>query len=119
MKTGPTNQNLRNLIEELKKKSSEQNVKIWKRVAEDLEKSTRNRRVVNLHRINKNTKENETIVVPGKVLGSGLLDHKLTISAYQFSNSAIEKIKKVGATIVPLNEITNESPKGKKIKIIG
>ena len=117
--TGPTNPLLRELIEDLKKKSIEQKVNLWKRIALDLEKSTRRRRIVNLSKINHYTKENDTIIVPGKVLGSGMLDHKLTISAYQFSDSAKEKISQVGAKIVPLSELLKESPKGKSIRIIG
>lgn len=118
-RTGPTNHLLRNMIDELKKRSSEQNVNIWKRVALDLEKPSRQRRVVNLSRINRYTKENETIIVPGKVLGSGSLNRKLTISAYQFSDSAKEKIVKVGGSIVPLLELSKEKPDGKRIRIIG
>ena len=118
-RTGPTNPLLKGLIEELKKKSIEQKVNIWNKVASDLEKPTRNRRVVNLSKINNHTRENETIVVPGKVLGAGILDHKLTISAYQFSNGAKEKIAKAGAKIIPLNELIQETPKGKSIRIVG
>ena len=118
-RTGPTNQLLRNLVNELKKRSSEQNVNIWKRIALDLEKSSRQRRIVNLSRIDRYAKENDVIVVPGKVLGSGNLNHKLTISAYQFSDSAKKKIAKIGANIVPLLELSKEKPDGKKIRIIG
>jgi len=118
-RTGPTNPVLRNLINELKKKSIDQNVNLWKRVALDLEKPARKRRIVNLSRINRHTKENEVIIVPGKVLGSGSLDHKLTISAFQFSDDAKEKIIKSGAKIVPLQELSNENPKAKRIRIIG
>lgn len=118
-RTGPTNPLLSELIQELKKKSKEQNVKLWKRIALDLERPTRNRRIVNLSNINRHTKENEVIVVPGKVLGSGALDHKLTISAFQFSESAKSKIIENGSKIIPLNELSSEDPKGKKIRIIG
>jgi len=117
--TGPTNPLLKGLIEDLKSKSVEQKVALWKKIASDLEKSSRRRRIVNLSKINHYTKENETIIVPGKVLGSGILDHKVTISAYQFSDSAKEKIAKAGAKMIPLNELIKESPKGKRIKIIG
>ncbi|MCH8329219.1 MAG: 50S ribosomal protein L18e, partial [Nanoarchaeota archaeon] len=99
-RTGPTNPLLQELIGELKKRSNEQSVNLWKRVALDLEKPTRQRRVINLSRISRYTKENETIIVPGKVLGSGTLNQKLTISAYQFSEQAKDKIEKVGAKIV-------------------
>jgi large subunit ribosomal protein L18e len=118
-RTGPTNPVLKKLINELKKASLDQDAKIWKRVALDLEKPSRDRRVVNLSRINMHAKEDETIVVPGKVLGSGFLDHKITISAFKFSEGALEKISKIGAKAVPLAELIKESPKGKKIRIIG
>jgi len=118
-RTGPTNPILQDLIHELKKRGSQQSVSLWKRVASDLEKPTRQRRVVNLSRISRHTKENEVIIVPGKVLGAGDLEHKLTISAFQFSDGAKEKIEKVGAKIVPLLELSKENPSGKKIRIIG
>ncbi len=117
--TGATNPILLGLIEDLKKKSVEQKVNIWNKVATDLQRPTRKRRLVNLSKINSYSKENETILVPGKVLGSGILDHKVTISAYQFSDGAKEKLQKVGAKIIPLNELIKESPKGKGIRIIG
>ena len=118
-RTKPTNPILQKLIQELKKRSSEQSVNLWKRVALDLEKPTRQRRVVNLSRINRHTKENEIIVVPGKVLGSGILNHKLTIAAYQFSDGAKEKLEKSGASVLSLLELSKEKPDGKRIRIIG
>ena len=104
---------------ELKKNGREQNANIWDRVADDLEKPTRQRRVVNLSSLSRHTKENEIIVVPGKVLGAGDLQHKITISAFQFSGGAKEKIEKVGAKIVPLLELSKTNPSGKGIRIIG
>lgn len=118
-RTGPTNPVLVSLITELKKKSSEQSVNLWRRIAIDLEKPTRQRRAVNLSRINNYTEENDFVVVPGKVLGSGILEHKLTISAYQFSEQAKDKLQKIGAKIIPLAELCREKPDGKKIRIIG
>jgi large subunit ribosomal protein L18e len=115
----PTNPLLQNLIHELKKRSNEQSVNLWKRVALDLEKPTRQRRVVNLSRINRYTEENEVIVVPGKVLGTGSLNHKLTIAAFQYSDGAKEKLEKSKSTVVSLLELSKESPSGKKIRIIG
>ncbi|MDP6600043.1 MAG: 50S ribosomal protein L18e [Candidatus Woesearchaeota archaeon] len=118
-RTGPTNPLLEKLIEELKKRSNEQSVNLWKRIALDLERPTRKRRVVNLSRINRHTKEDETIIVPGKILGTGMLNHKLTISAYQFSEQAKDKIEKANAKIIPLLELSKDKPDGKKIRIIG
>ena len=110
---------LSGLITELKKRSTEQSVSLWKRIALDLEKPSRQRRVVNLSRINRYTDENDIIIVPGKVLGSGDLNHKLTISAYQFSEQAKDKLEKAGAKIMTLFDLSKEKPNGKKIKIVG
>ena len=118
-RTGPSNPILLGLIMELKKRSSSHASGIWRRVADDLGKPTRQRRVVNLSSISRFTKENEIIVVPGKVLGAGSLDHAVTISAFQFSDVAKEKIEKVGARIIPLLELSKENPSGKGIRIIG
>jgi len=117
--TGPSNVILLSLVAELKKRSHDQKVNIWKRIANDLEKPTRKRRVVNLSRINRYTKENEIIIVPGKILGAGILEHKLTISAFQFSDGAKEKIEKAGSKIIPLLELSKDNPTGKGVRIIG
>jgi len=118
-RTGPTNPVLQSLIIELKKRSSEQSVNLWKRIASDLEKPSRQRRAVNLARINRYTDENDIIIVPGKVLGSGNLNHKLTISAYQFSGQAKDKLEKIGAKMITLLDLSKEKPNGKNIKIVG
>ena len=50
----------------------------------------------NLDIINKESKDGEIIVVPGKVLSIGELDKKIKIVALNFSKSAKEKILKSG-----------------------
>lgn len=116
---GTTNQNLKSLVSGLKKQSYDQEAKIWKRVASDLEKPTRNRRVVNLSRLNRFTKEKETIVVPGKVLGSGSMSHSIVIAAFAFSESAREQIEKANGKCMSIHELAKQNPKGKDIKILG
>jgi len=110
-----TNEQLQGLIRELKK----QDAPIWKRVASDLSKPTRNRRVVNLSKINRFSKENEAVLVPGKVLGTGELDHKVTVAAYTFSQQALEKIQKSNGKVYSLYEFMKLNPKGSKTRILG
>ena len=117
-RTGPTNPILKDLIQELRKKANEHSVNIWKRLADDLEKPSRQRRIVNLYKINKSSKENEIVVIPGKVLSVGDLDHSVTIAAFTFSGSAVNKINKVGKAI-SINKLIEEDPKGKRIRILG
>ena len=87
---------------------------IWKSVAWDLLK---NPREVNLNKINRYTKDGDVVIVPGKVLGYGELNHKVTVVAYSFSKSAIEKINKNGKAIDIL-EFAKEG-KTRGVKIIG
>ena len=118
-RTGPTNPELQGLICELRKRSIEQDANLWSRIAYDLEKPTRQRRVVNLSKISRYSKENDVIVIPGKVLGAGQLDHKITISAFQFSDGAKEKIEEAGGKVVGLLDLSKNSPKGKTIRVLG
>ncbi|MBW2997859.1 50S ribosomal protein L18e [Candidatus Woesearchaeota archaeon] len=118
-RTGPTNPHLVNLIADLKKKAIQDSSKLWKRLATDLERPTRNKRIVNLSRINRFTRDNETIVVPGKVLGSGMISHKVTIAAFAFSDGAVEKLKKQNCSIMSISELMQKSPKTSEIRIIG
>jgi len=117
-RTGPSNEYLRNLINDLKDLSRKENVKIWKRIADDLNKPTRQRREVNLRKINLHCKDNESIIVPGKVLSDGELKKKVTVAAWNFSAKAKEEINKVGKTMT-IRQLMKDNPKGKKVRIIG
>ena len=118
-RTGPTNLHLRSLIANLRKKAIQDSSPLWKRLASDLERPTRNRRIVNLSRINRFTKDNDTIVVPGKVLGSGIINHKVTVAAFAFSDGALEKLKKQNCSIMSISELMQKNPKTSEIRIIG
>jgi len=110
--TNSTNIHLTNLVSDLKKS----NEKIWKRIAKDLSKPARHRRTVNISKINKNSKDNETIVVPGKVLSLGELDHKVTVAALSFSETAKRKINAKGKTMT-IRELMKAN--ASKIRILG
>ncbi len=113
-----TNHYLIDLIKTLKKKSTEQKVRIWKAIATELERPRRIRRVVNLERINRVCKDNETIIVPGKVLASGNLNKKLIVAAFTFSQSALNKINEKGKAI-SIEELIKINPRGSKVRIVG
>ncbi len=113
-----SNTQLANLIQEMKKCASSENSKLWKRIATDLEKPTRQRKAINLGKINLLTNENEVVVVPGKVLGSGELDHKVTIAALNISGSAVEKLKKSNGTYFDLEQYVKNNPKGKNVRVL-
>ncbi|MEM1896053.1 MAG: 50S ribosomal protein L18e [Nanopusillaceae archaeon] len=117
-RTGPTNINLRKLIHTLRKVGRENNARIWIYVSELLSKPTRQRIEVNLGKIDKLTKEGDVVIVPGKVLGYGKLTKRITVSAWKFSESALEKIKNINAEAISIEELIRINPKGSNVKII-
>src|SRR3989338_8799469 len=117
--TQTTNVHMKYLIEELKKHASVNKIDLWKRVATDLEGSGRNRAEVNLSRLNRVTNPNEIIVVPGKVLGSGTLGHKVTVAAWNFSGGARRGIEAAKGECLSIIDLLKKDPKGKNIRIIG
>jgi len=112
------NAELKQLISELKKLSIDSNVKIWKRIAEDLERPARQKRVINIYKLSKYSKNDETIIIPGKVLGTGDLNHKINVAAFTFSDEAKKKISEKGVTMT-LQELMKKNPQGKNVRIMG
>ncbi|MEM4704879.1 MAG: 50S ribosomal protein L18e [Candidatus Bathyarchaeia archaeon] len=119
MKTKATNPELLELIQFLQKKSKENNAEIWQDIAERLAKSRRRRIAVNLSRLNRYTQKNETVVVPGKVLSAGQLNHPVTVAAFAFSEKAKEKINSSKGKCLSFPDLIKKNPKGANIKIIG
>ena len=108
----------RNLVRLLRKKAKENNSNIWRRVAELLEKPKRDRVAVNLSRINRYTVKDDVVVVPGKTLSAGVLNHPVTVAAFSFSKKAKEKIERAGGKCLKIEELLSQNPKGSNVKII-
>ncbi|MFH0752654.1 MAG: 50S ribosomal protein L18e [archaeon] len=117
-RTGPTNIQLKKLIVDLRKLSAVQKVKLWKVISEELNRPTRIRREVSIGNIDKYSKTNETVIVPGKVLSNGELSHKVTVAALNFSKQAKEKINASGKTM-SIQELMKANPKAQKVRILG
>lgn len=111
--TGPSNYYNRKLIRELWKTKR----RIWKKVSKKLSGPRRERIEANLYRINKKTKENDVIVVPGKVLGIGEIDHKITIACLVCSKKARKKIETSGSKLLSIEELFEQNPEGKDVKV--
>ncbi len=107
------------LIEDLKKASKENKTEIWRSIARELSRSRKNRREVNIRRLNRYTSNNETAIVPGKLLGDGNLDHRVDVAAFKLTKGAKEKIEKSGGNTMSIQDLIKKNPKGSKIKIIG
>jgi large subunit ribosomal protein L18e len=109
-------QNRLGLIEFLKKEGSKQ--PIWARLAVDLSKSRKNRSEVNLDKINTFTKPKDTVVVAGKVLANGELDHEVIIACFKASEGAKEKIEAAKGSLITIKELAEKNPKGSRVIIL-
>ena len=107
------------LIRQLQSAASENSSKIWAKVAEELSRVRKNRRQVNVHRIDKHTGSGDIVVVPGKVLGDGVLKHKVDVAAFRFTDGAKKKIAEAGGKTMTISELLKNNPKGSKIKLMG
>lgn len=119
MRRGQKNDRIEELIASLKRSANEHDAPIWRDVARRLERPRRNWAEVNLSRIDRVATEGETIVVPGKVLGSGSLSKKVTVASLSWSATAERRITDAGGTITGIEQIVERVPRGSGVRIIG
>ncbi|MBI2079543.1 50S ribosomal protein L18e [Candidatus Micrarchaeota archaeon] len=108
------NEKLNQLIQTLKSK----NKGLWKKVAYELAKPRRKRIEVNLSKLEIYANNGTTILVPGKVLGSGNVTKKLEIAAFSYSTSAKQLIEARGGKLHSIEDLLKSNPEGKNILII-
>lgn len=114
-----TNPELIRLIRLLRKAAKENEANIWEAIAERLSKSRRRRIAVNVSRINRYTQNGDEVIVPGKVLGAGLITHPIKVAALDFSEQARRKIVEAKGKCLSIPELIKLNPKGSNVKIIG
>lgn len=112
-KADPTNTVLLDTIELLE----EQEAPIWKEVAENLGKVNRKRPEVNISDIERTAEDGDTVVVPGKVLGSGYLTKDVTVAAFKASGSARQQINDKG-DFKFIEDLVEENPEGSEVRIV-
>ncbi len=113
------NPELVKLIRDLKIHAKNHNAKIWKDIAERLEGPSRNYAVVNVSKLERYAKEKEVIIVPGKLLGSGVITKSVSVAAWRVSDTAKDKINNAGGEVLSIRELMEKNPKGSHIRIMG
>ncbi|AKB84587.1 MULTISPECIES: 50S ribosomal protein L18e [Methanococcoides] len=113
-----TNPRIPSLIAVLKDSARENEAPIWRDIAKRLETPGRNYAEVNLSKLNRYTSENELVMIPGKVLGAGVLGHAVTVAALGFSATAIDKITNAGGKCMTIEQALEENPAGSGIRIM-
>jgi len=114
-----TNQALIALIGDLKDQSRSTGSALWRDVALRLEKSRSNWAEPNLSRLSRYAAEEDVVLVPGKLLGSGDVAGKPSVAASRVSIGARSKIEAAGGRVLTIRELMNENPDGKGVRILG
>lgn len=117
IETKSTNPVLKDLLKDLEEKARKENAEIWRKTASYLKKGNK-RASVNLSEIDRNSRKGETVLIPGKVLGTGELTKNVKVVAFKFSDKAREEIEKKGETL-RIKELLEENPEGSGVKILG
>jgi large subunit ribosomal protein L18e len=113
-----TSPRLEGLIADLKSTARESGAGVWEDVAARLEKPRSTHAEVNLGRIERYAREDETVIVPGKVLGSGALTKPVTVAAVDFSGSAETKIRQADGNPIDVAQVLEDNPDGSKVRVI-
>lgn len=92
---------------------------IWKALEKEISGPKQNRREVNVGRLAQITKDGEVVVIGGKVLGTGSMDHKLTVCSFSISEVAAKKIVDAGGSVVSFDQLVKKYPDGRGVRIIG
>tara|TARA_B100000029_G_scaffold418223_1_gene423168 strand:- start:204 stop:575 length:372 start_codon:yes stop_codon:yes gene_type:complete len=114
-----SNSELVKTVTELKKASRENDAPLWKSVAQRLEGPSRNWPSVNISKLEYKVNKNSKVLIPGKLLGSGNISKKMTVSAYSFSETAKIKVEAAGGKCVSYNDFIKSNPKGTDVVVIG
>ena len=77
----------------LKKASKDNDAPIWAKVADFVQKSRKNQKIINLKKIDETTEDGNAIIITGKVLGTGNISHKISVSSFQFQILQQRKLK--------------------------
>tara|TARA_B100001750_G_C15322498_1_gene502940 strand:- start:25 stop:372 length:348 start_codon:yes stop_codon:yes gene_type:complete len=107
------------MVKELKNASKKNDAPIWLKLAKSALKSNSNQKTVNLKKIDEISNDGNAIIIPGKVLGTGNISHKIILSSFSISNSAAKKIKDSGGEILKFSDMIERFPTGNGVIIIG
>jgi large subunit ribosomal protein L18e len=102
----------------LERAGKKQKAPIWTDASNMLSGPTKNMVEVNLRRISRLAEAGDAVFVPGKVLGTGVIDRRLTVGAFAFSSAAKSKIEASGGSALSVVEFLKKYPKGSGVKLV-
>ncbi|MFH1257209.1 MAG: 50S ribosomal protein L18e [Candidatus Diapherotrites archaeon] len=119
-RTGPTKKSMRELVVAFEKKGKKEKQAIWLRVSKMVNAPRRKRAEVSLWRIEGLAKKakGKTLVVAGKVIGSGALGEKMSIAALEFSSGAKKAIEDAKGKTIDLAQYVTEKVNAAELKLV-
>lgn len=114
-----TNPQLRELIIELRRVGATTPAPLYRDLAARLSASNRQWAQVNVGKVSDVVQEGEIGLVPGKVLSSGEPKQGLKVAAVNFSAFARQKIEKAGGQCLSIQQLVQQAPQGKGVRIVG
>jgi large subunit ribosomal protein L18e len=117
LKLRKANKVLRSSIVLLERKARSGKVGIWREAAKYLASGTATWPEVNVGHL-ANMGDVSAVFVPGKVLGSGIIEKKLNVGAFSFSASARSKIEAAGGKAFTVEEFVKKYPEGSGVALV-
>lgn len=113
-----TNTKLIEAIRFLKVTSRANKAKIWTVAADQLSRPRRARAELNLNHVARATKKDSLVFIPGKLLGAGLINHRVVIGAFEYSPGARAKVEQAGGQCMSLQDFVTKYPNGSNVSIM-
>ena len=113
-----SNPKLRQAAVMLERAAKRQKAPIWSEASRLLSAETKNRVEVNVGRISRLAAEGQALFVPGKVLGTGVMDKKIVLGAFSFSASARSKVESSGGSALSIEQFLKKYPKGSGVHLV-
>ena len=102
----------------LEKAGKKQKARIWSDASSLLSNPEKTKVQVNLGRISRVAEEGAAVFVPGKVLGTGVIDRKVTVGAFSFSSGARSKIEASGGSALTVEQFVKKFPSGSGVRLV-
>ncbi|MFP4632635.1 MAG: 50S ribosomal protein L18e [Halobacteriota archaeon] len=119
MSTQKQNPRLVDLVDELRSQAEASDAGVWSDVAARLDGPGRGHAEVNVAEIERYAGDEDAVVVPGKVLGGGVLSKSVTVAAFDYSSSAERKIAEADGEPLRLEEYVERNPDGTDVRVMG
>lgn len=115
----PVNIHRIRMARDLNRLSTTHKAPIWKRLSKEALKPSSARRTINVGDIARHTKSGDVVAFPGKVLGTGVIKHDITLFCFGITETAADKVSKSQGRTIPYDTLVSERPTGQEVVLLG